>query len=94
MSAEYLMILNDGDTYTDLSGCKIIRVDEEALSDDQGWNLENGYIGALISAAEAGDDEGVEVVLEFKAATADGLGSAPRSFLPSTLEKRITDAAR
>lgn len=79
MSAECLMVLSDGDTYTSLAGCKIIRVDEDALSEDRSWNLENGEIRALLAAAAGGDDDGVQVVIEFKANEAPGLVSGPRS---------------
>lgn len=38
----YLMVLNDGETYTDLKGCKIVAIDGYLYGDEIDWALKYG----------------------------------------------------
>jgi hypothetical protein len=65
MSVVYLMVLADGETYAGLSGCKIVRVDEELAPEEHLDDLESGHIKYLLEAASMGDGVGVELEGEF-----------------------------
>jgi hypothetical protein len=49
----YVMVLNDGETYTDLKGCKILRIDNQAVKgEDLDFVIEDVYYGVDIDNGE------------------------------------------
>lgn len=55
----YYMVLNDGETYTGLDGCKIVRVTDEAIIEDADFDT------VIEDIATTGENFHGKVVAEF-----------------------------
>jgi hypothetical protein len=69
----FYMVLQDGETFTGLHGCSIIRCPdawntaaiEHALNDENGWDVIDEDAGAECKAEEEDDRDGLVVLVEF-----------------------------
>jgi hypothetical protein len=51
-----VMVLNDGETYTAVNGCKIVRVNADALEADEGAAIAGGKVLVAFTPNESFDD--------------------------------------
>lgn len=49
-----VMVLNDGETFTNVTGCKILVFDETRLNDSQRQSFESGYLPSNAEVEEVG----------------------------------------
>ncbi len=53
MAKSIYVVLNDGDTFSPINGCKIVTIDESQLTDDQSMLLDNG---GMLELLDSGSD--------------------------------------
>lgn len=61
--AKFLMVLNDGETYTGLAGCKVVRVEEDEASQ---WALDDGEIPADAEVVATFSEQEERIVLTYE----------------------------
>jgi alkylhydroperoxidase family enzyme len=56
MNTVDVMVLNDGETYTAVNGCKIVRVNANDLKADERAAIDGGEVLAALAPSESFDD--------------------------------------
>jgi hypothetical protein len=56
MNTADVMVLNDGETYTAVNGCKIVRVNADALEADERAAIDGGAVLVAFTPSESFDD--------------------------------------